>query len=284
MQAGLTASVRQRSGRHLRFVTLAAALVTIDISLWIRLVLAGGAPVQIGDMAFAATVATAAIIAMFTLWRKPLGRSTATMTTPARRQLLATHHAGHVVAAHINTSGHGPAPDMSQQCQRHPTGTTPITRSELHAEIVIALSGMAAEEIFAGETGAHVQQDLAYATAIGSDMVGRYGMAGSLVSLGTPRPSKTTFVNHVLDDPRARKELEAILREAKRESVRLMLENRQTIIAVRDALTRNHRLTATQVNEIIASVEDVRRSDDEVLVDLRIVSGRDHSAANASQL
>ena len=284
MQAGLTASVRQRSGRHLRFVTLAAALATINISLWIRLVLAGGAPVQIGDMAFAATIATVAILAMLALWRNPLGRSTAVMTTPALRQLLATHHAGHVVAAHINEPGSGPAADMSQQCQRHTTGTTPITRSELQAELVITLSGMAAEEIFAGETGAHVQQDLAYATAIGANMVSRYGMAGSLVSLGTPRPSKTTFVKHVLDDPRARKELESILREAKRESVRLMLENRQTIIAVRDALLRNHRLAAGQINEIIAGAEDVRRGDDEVLVDLRIVSNRDHSIANVSQL
>lgn len=284
MRAGLIASAYGRSGRHLRFIALASALVIIDISLWARLVLTAGAPVEIGDMAFAATVATAAIAAMFALWRHPLGRNTRLMTTPALRQLLATHHAGHIVAAYIDNPERVLTANMSQPCGRHTSEVPMVTHSALRAEMVISLAGMAAEEIFAGESGAHVAEDLARATAIGADMVGRFGMAGSLVSLGTSRPNRVTFVERVLDDARTRKELESILRESKRESVRLILENRHLIITVRDALMRHHRLTAAQISEMISGAEEMRHNDDEVLVDLRIVTDRSRRAASASRL
>ncbi len=283
MQAGSIASAYGRGGRHLRFVALATALVIIDVSLWIRLVRTSGTLVEVGDVAFAATVATAAIIAMFALWRNPLARNTRMMTTPALRQMLATHHAGHIIATHIDNPDRVPTADMSQPCGRHAAVTPTVTQSALRSEIVIGLSGMAAEEIFAGESGAHVDQDLAKATAIGADMVGRFGMAGSLVSLGAPRHNRRTFLEHVLEDARARKELESILRESKRESIRLMLENRHTIIAVRDALMRHHRLTAVQLSEIISGAEELRHTDDKVLVDLRIVGDRTRPAATASK-
>ena len=78
----------------------------------------------------------------------------------------------------------------------------------------------------------------------------------------------------MLDDARTRKELEALLREAKRDSTRTMLENRHIIIALRDALIRNGHLSAGQILEVISGADELRHTDDEVLVDLRIVGNR----------
>ncbi len=283
MQAGLIASAYGRSGRHLRFITLACALVIVDLSLWARLATANGTQVEIGDMVFATAVATAAIAAMFMLWRHPLDRNTRMMATPALRQQLATHHAGHIVATHINNPDGAIRADMSEPCGRHHASSPVATQSLLRSELVTALSGMAAEEIFSGESGSHVEHDLARATAIGADMVGRLGMSGSLVSLQAPIPNRSTFLQRVLDDTRTRKDLESVLRETKREAIRLMLENRPAIIALRDALMRNHRLSANQISEIISRAEATRSSNDKVLVDLRIVTDRTREMAAPSR-
>ncbi|MCP4307061.1 MAG: hypothetical protein GY788_19765 [bacterium] len=281
MRAGTIASAYGRSGRHLRFIALASALIIIDISLWVRVMTQNAA--TIGDTAFATIVATSAIIAMLALWRRPLDRNTRMMATPALRQMLATHHAGHVVAAYINDPAGVSAIDISEPCSRHSSLLPAVTQSMIRAELVNVLAGMSAEEIFAGESGAHVEQDLASATTLGADMVGRFGMSGSLVSLNASRPSRNTFVERVLDDAQTRKGLESILRESKRESVRLMLENRQAIVSIREALMRNHRLSAPQINEILSQVQETRNHDDEVLVDLRVMSKRTRPIASVSQ-
>lgn len=281
MRAGINASAYGRSGRHLRFIALASALVIIDISLWVRLLTQSAA--TIGDAAFATIVATAAIVSMLSLWRRPLDRNTRMMATPALRQMLATHHAGHVVAAYVNDPAGVSAIDMSEPCSRHASPLPAVTQSVIRSELVNVLAGMSAEEIFAGESGAHVEQDLARATALGADMVGRFGMSGSLVSLSSPRPNRDTFVERVLNDARTRKDLESILRESKRESVRLMLENRQAIVSIREALMRHHRLTAQQINEILSQAQETRNHDDEVLVDLRVVSDRTRPIVSVSQ-
>jgi hypothetical protein len=280
MRAGKIASAYGRSGRHLRFIALACALVIIDISLWVRLLTPD--VTTVGDTAFATIVATAAIISMLALWRRPLDRNTRMMATPALRQMLATHHAGHIVAAYVNNADGVRVVDMSKPCSHHTSEFPAVTQSVIRSEIVNVLSGMAAEEIFAGESGAHVEQDLARATAMGANMVGRFGMSGSLVSLSAPRPNRHTFVQRALDDPRTRKDLESILREAKRESVRLMLENRQAIVSIRDALMRHHRVTAHQISEIISQAQETRDHDDEVLVDLRIVGDRTRPVVSAA--
>ena len=105
-------------------------------------------------------------------------------------------------------------------------------------------------------------------------MVGRYGMAGSLVSFEATRPRRNRFIARVLDDARARKDLEGLLREVKRDTIRSLLENRHLIVAVRDALVRKGRLDPRQIKAILAHADKARQSDDEVLVDLRVVGSR----------
>lgn len=269
MRAGMIASAYGRSGRHLRFVTVMAALTFVDIWLWLRFFGLGGGPIVASEMALALAAATAGAIAIYALWRRPLSRNVPLLTTPNLVQSLATHQAGHIVAAHIFDPDRDMRASLSDPCPQQPGSLLATSQTSLRSELVVAFAGMTAEEIFSGESGSHAGDDLARATSIGADMVGRFGMSNSLVSLATSRPRPKRFMEMVLNDARIRKELEATLRDAKRETMRTMLENRHVIITLRDALLRNGRLNASQVAELIKNAEAMRHSDGAVLVDLR---------------
>ena len=276
MQVGWNRVRRGRAGRNLRFVTLAMTLTGINIWLWTRLASDVSSSNATGglELALTAIASAATLFAIMYLWRNPLNHNIQMLSTPALRQTLATHHAGHIVAVYIEDPTRIRSTDLLQPCIHYAPQIPAVTQSALRAEMTVALAGLTAEEVFAGESGTHAAADLIRATDIGIDMVGLLGMTGSLVSLGTARQRRSHLVNKVLDDARARKELEALLREAKRDTVRAVLENRHVIIAVRDALTRHKRLDSRQLRDIIANADKIRHGDDEVLVDLRIVSNR----------
>lgn len=276
MQVGWNRARRRRAGRHVRFIVLAVALTGINTWLWTRIASDGAGNSATGglELAFTAIASAATLFAIVYLWRNPLNHNVKMMSTPALRQALATHHAGHVVAAHIEDPTRVRRTDLLQPCNHYAAEIPAVTQSALRAEMAVALAGLTAEEIFAGESGSHAADDLARATDIGIDMVGLLGMTGSLVSLGTARRSRSHLVNKVLDDARTRKELEALLREVKRDTVRTMLESRHIIVAIRDALMRHTRLDSGELRDTIADADRVRHSDDEVLVDLRVVSNR----------
>lgn len=226
----------------------------------------------------AATVSLATVVAM---WRHPHRAATGSIATPALRSSLATHHAGHVVAQHLQQPDAIRRTGLSDDCTAGRSMTLPAPQTSLRNQLIILLSGLSAEEIFTGESGSYASDDLTSATRVGADMVGRYGMAGSLVSLATTK--ETAFIDKVLDDARTRKELEALLRDSKRDSMRLMLENRHLIIAVRDALLRREILSAAEIRRVITEAEARRHSDDEVLVDLRLAGERSRPILRASR-
>lgn len=286
MQAGFRASAFGRRGRHLRFVTIVSALALINVWLWSRLVLGvvAGQSNLTGDMLIAVVAATASLLAVFALWRNPLRRSVSAQSTPARRHALATHHSGHIVALHLLDPTRITRTSLSGPCVFSPATDPAMSQTALRNELSITLSGLTAEEVFAGESGSHTAADLTLATSIGADMVGRFGMAGSLVSLATAERRRGKFITRVLDDARTRKELEALLRDTKRDSMRIMLENRHLIIAVRDALLRIDALDSAEIRRIISDTEQRRNIDDEVLVDLRSVSERGRPLMSASEL
>src|SRR5439155_983038 len=55
------------------------------------------------------------------------------------------------------------------------------SRSEIEAHVAIALGGLISEEVFLGESGTGPASDLAGATQLAAQMVGSFGMDGSLI-------------------------------------------------------------------------------------------------------
>ena len=102
------------------------------------------------------------------------------------------------------------------------------TRSEIESGIAIALGGLAAEELCLGESGTGPGADLAHATGLAAQMVGSFGMAGSLISYEAVADgplSKSNLVGKVLANTETKQKVEDIL-TAQRERVAAVLEPR----------------------------------------------------------
>src|SRR5207244_3221732 len=140
-----------------------------------------------------------------------LGLAQVTTYTQEERGAVATHEAGHAVAAYLvgksrrlevlsiikrrDSLGLLAHSDREERFTR--------TRSELEAGLAIALGGMAAEELFFGESGTGPGADLAGATQVAALMVGALGMAGTLVSYEAVNEgpvSRKNLVGKVLAD------------------------------------------------------------------------------------
>jgi cell division protease FtsH len=203
-----------------------------------------------------------------------LGFKQAVTYTESDRVSVATHEAGHATVAHF--LGRGRRLEVLSIIKRRQAlgllahGDTEErftrTRTELQAAIAIALGGLAAEEIFFGETGTGPAADLQNATTLAAQMVGSFGMAGSLVSYDAiaegPIGSKN-LVGKVLADGEGKERVEEIL-TAQRERVAALLEaNRDVVVALRDALIARDELVG---EEILQVIEEALSARDDVVV------------------
>ena len=182
--------------------------------------------------------------------------------TDVDRAAVATHEAGHATVAYFLGKGkrlevlsiikrrdslgllaHG---DEEEHFTR--------TRTEVESGIAIALGGLVAEELCLGESGTGPASDLAYATGLAAQMVGSFGMAGSLISyeaISQGAISQTNLVAKVLGDGDGKQRVEDIL-EAQRERVREVLEeNRDVHAALRDALIERDELVRDEIGDVI---------------------------------
>jgi cell division protease FtsH len=128
------------------------------------------------------------------------------------------------------------------------------TKSEIENGIAIALGGLAAEEMCMGESGTGPGADLAHATGLAAQMVGSFGMAGSLISYEavTDGPfSRSNLVGKILGNTETKQKVEDIL-EAQRERVLAVLaENRDIHSALVAALLDRDELLRDEILEVI---------------------------------
>jgi cell division protease FtsH len=139
--------------------------------------------------------------------------------TDEERRTIATHEAGHATVAYL--VGQNRKLEVLSIIKRrdalgllsHSDGEERFTRtrSELLGMMKIAFGGMSAEELFFGESGTGPSGDLVHATRIAAQMVGSYGMAGSLVSYDAIEggPFSQGIVAKVLGNEDARSALHA---------------------------------------------------------------------------
>lgn len=183
--------------------------------------------------------------------------------TANERVLIATHEAGHAVAAFMCTAGERKLEVLSIIKRRQALGLLAHsdaeerftrTQSELEARLKIMLAGMACEEIFFGESGTGPSSDLMAATEVVAQMVGSYGMGESLVSYEAIHEgpySNTNIVARVLSNEKAKKEVDDVLRRQKDQVVYLLQQNRDLVEALRDALLEHEELMGDEINACV---------------------------------
>ena len=182
--------------------------------------------------------------------------------TDADRRAVATHEAGHAAVAYflghdrrlevlsiikrrqsLGLLAHG---DMEERFTR--------SRSEIESHVAIALGGLVSEEQFLGESGTGPASDLAQATALAAQMVGSFGMAGSLISYDAVAEgpiSRTNLVAKLLADKDGKRRVEDILDTQKQRVEALLVENRDVVMALRDALEERDELVGDEILEVI---------------------------------
>jgi len=178
------------------------------------------------------------------------------------REAVATHEAGHATVAYF--FGKGRRLEVLSIIKRR--GSLGLlahsdeeerltrTRSEIESGIAIALGGLAAEELCLGESGTGPGADLAHATGLAAQMVGSFGMAGSLISYEAVADgplSKSNLVGKVLANTETKQKVEDIL-TAQRERVAAVLEeNRDVHTALVQALLERDELVRDDILEVI---------------------------------
>ncbi|HTG47540.1 MAG TPA: AAA family ATPase [Actinomycetota bacterium] len=191
-----------------------------------------------------------------------IGTKQPTVYTDTDRDAVATHEAGHATVAYL--LGKGRRLEVLSIIKRrgslgllaHSDEEERLTRtkSEIEAGIAIALGGLVAEELCYGESGTGPGADLAHATSLAAQMVGSFGMAGSLISYEAVADgplSRSNLVGKVLANPETKQRVEDIL-EAQRERVREVLDaNRDVHGALRDALIERDELVRDEILDVI---------------------------------
>ncbi|MGD2050881.1 MAG: AAA family ATPase [Acidimicrobiia bacterium] len=203
--------------------------------------------------------------------------------TDEERTTIAVHESGHAVMAYLVANRRLELLSIVKRRDAlgllaHRDEEERFTRraSEMRAMVQISFGGMVAEELFFGEAGTGPASDLAAATQVAADMVGSYGMGDSLVSLQAVDRGvfQDNMVSKVVGDARARKTLERILTEARRETARLLADHRYLVVALRDALLEREELYEQEIMEILRDAETRALKDDKVLIDLRSQEAR----------
>ena len=146
----------------------------------------------------------------------------------------------------------------------------------------IAFGGMTAEELFFGESGTGPGGDLAHATRIAAQMVGSFGMAGSLVSFEAVEAGPITqgIVGKVLANEDARASVERLLDQAKADVHTLLDNNRHLVIALRDELLEREELVGDEIIDVLHEAEKRHRLDrDAERVAHQVTAGENLTAA-----
>jgi ATP-dependent Zn protease len=196
-----------------------------------------------------------------------IGVGQPTAYTDHERELIATHEAGHAVVAYL--CGKDRKMEVLSIIKRRASlgllahsdleERFTKTRSELEARLKIMLGGMAAEQIFFGETGTGPTSDLEAATELAASMVGSFGMGPGLISYNAARgPNSPNVVAKVMADEQGRAAVEEMLQRTKTEAQALLAENRDLVEALRDALVQREELLGDEILAVLNSAKEAR--------------------------
>jgi cell division protease FtsH len=192
-----------------------------------------------------------------------IGLKEPAQTSARDRQMTAFHEAGHAVLAYVL--------ELDDQIQvasiikrRDTLGVvyrTPLEerhtelREDMRRDIVVALGGLAAEEIWFGDTTTGPSSDLRHATRQAAIMLGLLGMGDNLISYGVL--PQTGFndgpLGAILSNPDNRKAIGELLVACKREAVELLKVNEPAIRALAERLLEKDEVAGEELEELMQS-------------------------------
>jgi ATP-dependent Zn protease len=181
--------------------------------------------------------------------------------TDGEKRRIATHEGGHAVVAHL-VSPERNLEVLSIIKRRGALGLLAHsdaeerftkTEDELKGLMAIAFGGMVAEELSFGGASTGPAGDLSYATTLAAQMVGSFGMGGTLVSFEAMEggPLAAGIVAKVLSNDDARKRVEVLLLEAKETARRLLSEHRHLHEALVAALLERNELVGDEITDVL---------------------------------
>ena len=181
--------------------------------------------------------------------------------TEAERRTIATHEAGHAVVAWL--AGKGRKLEILSIIKRKEAlgllAHSDIeerflkSESELRSLILIAMGGLAAEEVFFGEITSGPSSDLQVATTYAAMMIGSLGMDGTLFSFEAIDSPHANLVAKVTGTEGGQERIEALLRKTHDEARDMIDRHRHLVEALRDALLRCDELIGDEITDIIVT-------------------------------
>jgi ATP-dependent Zn protease len=192
-----------------------------------------------------------------------LGVTDETIYTPAERDRVATHEAGHATVAYF--VGQTRQLDVLSIVKRrdslgllqHSDTEERFTQSseEMHALLQIAMGGMVAEERWFDVVSTGPASDLAAATTMGAQMIGACGMGNSLISVAAAGSGflEGNLVDKVLGDKDARAELDELLLGSCEAAKAIVQAHPEVVEALRDALLERDELVGAEITDVIES-------------------------------
>ncbi len=190
-----------------------------------------------------------------------IGLKEATKTSARDRQMTAFHEAGHAVLGYVL--------ELDDQIQvasiikrRDALGVvyrTPLEerhtelREDMRRDIVVALGGLAAEEIWFGDISGGPSSDLRNATMLAAAMGGFYGMGDSLISYAAlgggafgegPIPA-------IIGNPQAREWIGKLLADCKADAVELLRRNEPAVRALAERLLEKDEVHGEEIEELM---------------------------------
>ena len=176
------------------------------------------------------------------------------------RRRIAVHEAGHALVAALvgrevrlvsilrrgsalGVVSHGDAEERHLR--------TPSEGIEL---IAVAMAGRAAEIQEFGEASSGIASDLAAATTMAAQLVGQLGAADTLLSLdAAAMPGGGNLVAKVFADDVSRRKAETIVSSGADRAACMVLEHRDALVALADALCTNDELSGDDVARIVTA-------------------------------
>jgi cell division protease FtsH len=201
-----------------------------------------------------------------------LGLAQPVAYTESERRVIATHEAGHATVAYfaapsrrldvLSIIKRSEALGLLAHSDSEERFTR--TRSECESLLRIAMGGMVAEEMFFGEPSTGPSGDLAGATRLAAQMVGAYGMAGSLISLEALSPldgrGGAGIVNKVLSDEVSRQAVERLLESARTSAAEMVAAKKHVVAALCNALLQRDELVGDEITAVVTAADTVRQS------------------------